>query len=444
MTPSAAEGGTDAAGRGWAMTLLVSIYASNFVDRTIVNILQQPIKIDLQLQDWQLGLLGGTSFALFYTVLGLYVARLAERRDRIHLLTICILAWSAFTMLCGAVTSFVQILLLRVGVAIGEAGATPTGHSLVSDYYPPDRRAGALAIFSSGNTIGQVLGALLAAFAGQALGWRWTFVVAGAPGVVLALLAITTLREPRRDTPVSPEPVASTRDVARTLFGKPSFRHLTAGTALTLFAAYGIASFIVPHLMRSYALDLRQAGIIGGVGGGVMLGLGTLGGAFLAQRAARHDRRWLIRTPALFIAAAAPLGLIAFVTTNLWVAVLAFLAMNGCIGTFQGPLFATLHALVGPRSRATASAILLSGVTLVGLGLGPLTVGYLSDVAAAAQFGNANYAVLCRAGTATSQACSAASAAGLRQALLAAAAMLAWAALHFGLAVRSSVADRVD
>jgi predicted MFS family arabinose efflux permease len=426
------------------MTLLVSVYAANFVDRTIINVLQQPIKVDLVLRDWQLGLLGGTSFAVFYTVLGIAVARAAERRDRIHLLTVCIMAWSAFTMLCGAVTGFGQLLLLRVGVAIGESGATPTGQSLVSDFYPVERRAGALAIFSSGNTVGQVLGALLAALAGQTLGWRWTFVLAGSPGIVLALLCMTTLRDPRQRVSAPQHAVVPLRDVAQSLFAKPSFRHLAAGTALTLFATYGIASFIVPHLMRSYAMSLRAAGLIGGVGGGVMLGLGTLGGAFLAQRAARHDRRRLILTPAIFVATAAPLGLIAFGTTHLAITAIAFLAMNGCVGTFQGPLFASVHSLVGPRSRATASAILLSVVTLFGLGLGPLAIGALSDGLAGHLYNGTNYAIACRAGTAGSAACVAASAQGLRLALFAGACAYAWAAVHFALAARTSASDSLD
>jgi predicted MFS family arabinose efflux permease len=426
------------------MTLLVSIYAANFVDRTIINVLQQPIKLDLVLRDWQLGLLGGTSFALFYTLLGITVARAAERHDRIHLLTVCIVAWSAFTMLCGAVTGFGQLLLLRVGVAIGESGATPAGQSLISDYYPVERRAGALAVFASGNTIGQVLGALLAALAGQALGWRWTFVLAGSPGIVLAVLCMTTLRDPRAHASAPQQPVAPLRDVARGLFAKPSFRHLAAATSLTLFATYGIASFIVPHLMRSYALSLRAAGLIGGVGGGVMLGLGTLGGAFVAQRAARRDRRWLILTPAICIAAAAPLGMMAFGTTQVMVAAIAFLAMNGCIGTFQGPLFASVHSLVAPRSRATATAILLSVVTLFGLGLGPLTIGALSDGLAGRLYAGADYAIACRAGTAVSAACVAASAQGLRLALLAGAGAYLWAALHFVLAARTSATDSLD
>lgn len=424
------------------MTVLVGAYASNFVDRTIVNVLQQPIKQELALQDWQLGLLGGTSFAIFYTLLGLYVARLAERRDRVTILTLCILAWSAFTALCGLVTSFMQLLLLRIGVAIGEAGATPTGHSLISDHYPVARRAGALAVFHSGNTLGSVLGALIGGFVGQAYGWRWAFVVAGVPGLALAAIAWFTLRDPRRQAPVAAADVPPLTEVARLLFGKAAFRHLAFGAGLMLFGSYGVFAFVTAHFMRTFALPLAQASLIGGVGTGLVLGIGTLSGGFLAQRLAVRDRRWLVWTTAAALALAAPLCALAFTATAVVPATILFLTMATLLGVFQGPLFGALHSLVAPRMRATASAILLLGITLLGLGLGPLVIGLLSDMLAARAV--AGFADLCRAGTATDPRCLAASAQGLRQALAGCAVAFGWAALHFALAGRTIRADMID
>lgn len=430
--------------RSWLLTVLIAVYASNFVDRTIVNILQQPIKEELALQDWQLGLLGGTSFAVFYTFLGLYVARLAERGDRVTILTVCILLWSAFTVLCGAVTSFIQLLLLRIGVAIGEAGATPTGHSLISDHYPADKRAGALALFASGNTIGTVLGALIGGFVGQAVGWRWAFVVAGAPGIVIAAITFFTLREPRRQQQANAADVPPFARVARMLAGKASFRQLAIAAALMLFASYGLIAFVTAHFIRSFGLPLGQAGLIGGVGLGVMLGIGTIAGGLFAQRLARTDRRWLVWAMAWAMVAAAPLCTFGFLARDLKLAVLLLLPMMICMGVFQGPLFGTLHSLVEPRMRATASALMLFVMTLVGLGLGPLVVGIASDFIAAALYPGGGFDTTCRAGTVGDPDCQRASANGLRYALAGCGALFAWSAIHFARAARTVREDIID
>lgn len=430
--------------RTWLLTVLVSVYASNFVDRTIVNILQQPIKMELGLQDWQLGLLGGTTFAIFYTVCGIYVARHAEKGDRVTVLTVCILAWSLFTALCGAVTTFMQLLMLRVAVAIGEAGATPTGHSLISDYYPAKRRAGAIAIFASGNTIGNVIGAVLGATVGAAYGWRWAFVVAGAPGLLLAVITRLTLRDPRRSSAASVADVPPLIEVTRLLLKKPTFRQLVIAASVMLFGSYAVIHFATTHMMRTYSLPLSWASIVGGIGTGLMLGTGTIGGGFLAQRLARRDRRWVLWTIGGAMALAAPLCALAFLTSDMAPAIVCFLLMMVCLGVFQGPLFGTLHSLVQPRMRATASAIMLLVVTLVGLGLGPLAMGFASDQLAAANYGSDAYNALCRAGTAADPRCRAASAVGLRTALAACGVVFAWSSVHFFLAARTLREDVED
>ena len=427
--------------RAWLLSVLVSVYASNFVDRTIVTILQQPIKVELGLADWQLGLLGGTTFAIFYTTVGLWVARAAEKGDRVTVMTVCILAWSLFTALCGFVTSFAQLLLLRVGVAVGEAGATPTGHSLISDHYPVERRAGAIAIFASGNTIGNVLGAVLAATVGATYGWRWAFVIAGAPGLILAAITRLTLKDPRKA--MQPADVPPLVEVARLLWAKPTFRQMVMAGSVMLFGAYAVIQFATPHMMRTFALSLGWASIVGGVGTGLALGAGTIGGGFLAQRLARRDRRWLLWSVGGAMALAAPLCLLAFTTAAMGPAIVFFLAMMMCLGVFQGPFFGSLHSLVRPRMRATATAIMLLVITLFGLGLGPLAMGLASDRIAAATYGD-GFAALCRAGTAADVACQAASATGLRIALAACGAIFAWASVHFLLAARTMREDAED
>ncbi len=442
MGDSRADGAQHPATRGqraWLLTVLVSVYASNFVDRTILNILQQPIKEELALQDWQLGLLGGTTFAIFYTALGVTIARIAEKNDRVTVMTVCILAWSAFTALCGMVSSFLHLLLLRIGVAIGEAGATPTSHSLISDHYPADRRAGAIAIFASGNTLGNILGAILGATVGAAYGWRWAFVLAGIPGLALALITRLTLRDPRHRVPHGEQdadvpPLAA---VARLLLGKHSFRQLVIASSLMLFASYAVLHFATSHMMRTFALPLGWASIVGGVGSGVMLGIGTIGGGFLAQRLARRDPRWLLWSVGAAMAVAAPACLLAFATPAMAPAIGFFLLLMMCLGVFQGPTFGTLHSLVQPRMRTTASALLLLVITLFGLGMGPLAMGFVSDQLAAYSFGTAAFEATCRAGASVDPGCRAASAYGLRTALAACSVIFAWSALHFFLAART-------
>ena len=432
--------------RAWLMTMLVTVYASNFVDRTIVNILQQPIKEELQLQDWQLGLLGGTTFAVFYTFLGIYVARLAERGNRITILTICIIAWSAFTAMCASVTSFFQLLVLRVGVAVGEAGATPTSHSLISDHFEPAKRPGAIAIFATGNTLGNIFGALIGAFVGQAWGWRWAFIVAGAPGLILAAVTFFTLREPRKlaTKAMAEDDVPSFGQVARLLLGKPTFRQLAIGAALMLFGSYAVIHFVTSHLMRTFDLPLRDAGLIGGVGTGLMLGAGTLIGGFGAQYLARRDRRWMIWVIALSMAIAGPLCAAAFLAGSVAVTAVCSLGLMICLGVFQGPLFSTTHSLVTPRMRATSSAVMLWTITLFGLGLGPLGLGLASDLIAANMFGGGDFVTTCQSGASLDPRCQQASAEGLRLALASISLIFAWASVHFFLAARTVRADVTD
>ncbi len=430
--------------RTWLLILLTAVYASNFVDRTIVTVLQQPIKTELQLQDWQLGLLGGTSFALFYTVLGLVIARQAERGDRVRLLSLSILAWSAFTALCGAAGSFTQLLLLRVGVAIGESGATPAAHSLISDYFSPAKRAGALAIFAFGNTIGFLLGAVLGGLVGQACGWRWAFVAAGAPGIILALLTRYTIDEPRRRASVERVNVPPVGAVLRLLASRRSFGHMAFATALATFCGYGSSQFIAPYLMRSFDASLALAGTMAGIGSGIMIGLGTLVGGMLVQRFAAADRRCAMWVPGAGMLLAAPMCLVAFTASDIRTTMIGFSLMSIGIGTFQGPVYSTVHALVEPRMRATATAAILLVTTLIGLGLGPLLIGGLSDLFASHAFGAPYYAQICARGTSTAANCIAASATGLGRALLICSAILAWSAFHYFQAARSIRTDVID
>lgn len=426
----------------WTMSLLVIIYAANLADRTILNVLQQPIKVDLELADWQLGLVSGTSFAILYTVLGLLVARLSEHWNRPRLLAACAFIWSIFTALCGAATSFVQLLLFRAGVAVGESGGTPISHSLISDYYPVEQRASKLALFSTGATLGIIGGALLGGSLGETLGWRWAFVLAGLPGILLAVLAAITLSEPRHGT--SEDVIPPFSQVVGTLARKPTFRQMALATSLTLFSTSAINAFAVPHFMRTFGMPLVEAGLLGGAGAGIALLVGTLIGGYLGSALGRSDRRKVLWMLCVGLLIACPLCVIAFLSTDLRVASFAFLALNVCLALFQGPVYSINHSFVTSRMRATASAVLLVFIQIIGLGLGPLLIGILSDQLAAANYPGEDFVQECDAGASPSPVCVAASAIGLRLALASCAIAILWGAFHHFMASRTLRDDVIE
>ncbi|MDI1366243.1 MAG: MFS transporter [bacterium] len=427
--------------RAWVLGLLLLIYMSNFIDRTIVSVLQQPIKAELGLADWQLGMLGGTSFAVFYTLLGLPIARLADRRNRTPIIVVAVTVWSVMTGLCGLAQTYAQLFLARVGVGVGEAGGAPPAHSLIADYFPPERRATALAIYSLGLPLGALVGGVGAGLIAQHHGWRAAFIAAAIPGVVLAVLAQFTLREPVRggldgasDTAAAP----TLMDMARFMLAKPSLVHIVAGSTVAAFAGYGIGGFNGAYFMRQFALTVGQAGILVGLIGGLSAMLGTVLGGTLSDRAGKSDPRWRFWTPAIGLALAAPLYAAAYLGSTAKIAACLLILPAVLHYLYLGPTYGVLQNMAPPRGRATALALLSLVVNLVGLGLGPLAVGALSDLLAARAFGPTDMAALCRppALAAHGAACAAASASGLRGAILITTALFLWAAAHYGLAAR--------
>jgi MFS family permease len=404
-----------------ALAVLVLVYTSNFIDRTILSVLAQPIKEELALADWQLGVLGGLSFALFYSVLGLPIARLAERVDRTWIISVSLALWSAMTVLCGSAGSYLQLLACRVGVGVGEAGGTPPAHGLLSDYYPPRQRATALSVYGLGVPLGSMFGAVLGGAAAEAFGWRGAFVVVGAPGLLLAVVAKLVLKEAPRGwweaAPPAPAPPLSA--VVTALWRKRCARELAAGITLASFTGYALVAFSASHFVRAFGLSLAEAGLAAGATSGLAAAVGTLLGGVLTDALGRRDRRWYAGLPALGLLLAAPLYAAAFLQSDWRLAVLLLLPAGACQYLYLGPTYATVHNMVEPRMRATATALLLLVVNLVGLGLGPTLVGLASDTFAAGQSG------------------AAASAEGLRRALVAASGVFVWAALHYGRATRS-------
>ncbi len=366
----------------YALVMLTIVYAFNFIDRQILVILQEPIKNDMGLSDAQLGLLSGFSFALVYITAGIPIAYWADRTNRRNIITAALVVWSGMTALSGLAQNYSQLLLARIGVGIGEAGGSPPAHAMISDYFPPRKRGPALAVYSTGVHLGVLTGFLLGGFISQAFGWRAAFMAVGIPGVLFALFFFFTVKEPQRGRWESTEQATYKPTLGETfavLRSYPSFWYIAAGTGLTAFAGYGIGNFAPSFMMRSHGLSVSQVGIVlAFFGGGAGL-LGTFLGGYIADHVGVHDKRWYVWVPAIAGAIAIPLGLPYLLLDNTVLVVMFMFLVALLINTYLGPCLAISHALVPPAMCALTSAILFFVLNLIGLGLGPLTAGLLSD-----------------------------------------------------------------
>ena len=307
--------------RRYALGLMVAIYVVNFIDRNIFSILIEPIKAEIHLTDTQLGFLGGISFAIFYTFLGIPIARWADKGNRRNIVCLALLVWSTMTAVTGLARNFWMLLVARIGVAVGEAGCTPPIHSLISDYFPAERRATALSIYSLGIPIGGAFGTLAGGWIGEYFGWRTAFLVVGLPGLLLALLTRLTLRELPRGfsdgAAVAPAPASSMSmgEVLHFLWGLKSFRHLSLACALNGFIGYGVGLFTPSFFIRSHGLGLAETSTWLFVSGLTGM-LGTFLGGFLGDRFGRTDKCWYMWIPAIALAASIPLNIPYYTTSN--------------------------------------------------------------------------------------------------------------------------------
>lgn len=384
--------------RRYALWVLLIIYTLNFLDRQVVNILAEPIKRDLGLADWQLGMMTGLAFAIFYTVLGIPIARLAETRNRPMIIGASVAAWSAFTVLCGFTQNFWQLILARIGVGVGEAGCTPPAHSLITDYVPKEKRASAIAFYSIGTPLGTLVGMAMGGLVADAYGWRVAFMVAGAPGVIFALIAAFTLVEPRRQLAAD----IAARAASKISFGaalavlatKKTFWLVALAASIKAFVGYGHAPFTASYFFRNHGPEvaelaagfgLKSAGFLGlalGLIGGTAGVIGAWLGGLLADRLGAKDLRAYVIVPAIASLVAIPFFILA-VSVDSPMAAIGILSVPVLLGTlWYGPVYATAQSIVDPAMRATASAVLLLIINLIGLGLGPVAVGALSDLLA--------------------------------------------------------------
>jgi MFS family permease len=365
-----------------ALLVLILVSVFNYLDRTIFSILQVPIKRDLLLSDGQLGLLTGLAFALFYSTLGVPVARLADRFSRKHVIATSLLLWSAMTAMSGFAVGFATLVFFRIGVALGEAGSIPASHSVIADYYPAHRRATALSIWGLALPIGVMLGYLSGGWLAQAIDWRAALWIIGGIGVLLAPLVLYLLKEPPRgrfETVTIPE-APPWREGLRIMMRQKSLMLLFAGGALNNFVLSMVLNWNAPFYARAHGMTLGDIAtalaLMSGLGGGI----GIFLGGWLTDRmgAANVGRRPMLAGCAMI--AVAPAALTQFMAASTAVSLFAGGVTVMLLFFYYSPIIALTQSLVPASIRAFTSSILLLCVNIVGLGLGPWLTGILSDM----------------------------------------------------------------
>jgi MFS family permease len=375
----------------YLLALLMCILAVNYVDRWVLGLVQNDIKADLHLTDAELGFLSGIAFALFYAVMGIPIARWADRGNRATIISLCTAIWSAAVALCGVAGSFAQLLLVRIGVGVGEAGCIPPAHSLIADVFDRAERPRAVARYMLGISFGLALGYFAGGWLNQVFGWRKTFMMIGIPGLILAALAKFTIREPRRskdsttraalvsETASSLPQQPAVKEMISTLWANSAFRHLLFCFSVWYFFGYGLLQWQPTFFIRSYGLQTGELGTWLAVvqGGGSALGV-YLGGEWAYRYAANNERRQLIGVAVMF-SIYAIFNILTYLAPNRYWAfaalTVAAIGGNGC----QGPVLATMQTVVPAHMRAVSLALVYFFANLIGMGLGPLAAGALSD-----------------------------------------------------------------
>ena len=369
--------------RHFALVMLTAVYALNFIDRQILVILQEPIKAEMGLSDAQLGLLSGFAFAVIYVTAGIPIAYWADRGNRRNVVSLAVAVWSGMTALSGLAQNYGQLLLARVGVGLGEAGGSPPAHSMISDYYPPEQRATALSFYSSGIYFGILLGFLFGGVIADTFGWRMAFMVVGLPGVLFAVVLRMTLREPRRGqwektTPKGPQP--GLKEAIALLRDRPSFWYTALGSALASYVAYGNGNFLPSFLIRNHDMSIAEVGAVLALVAGVSGAIGTFLGGYLSDKFGKKDMRWYLWIPIIGISLAYVPYLNLLLTDNIRTGLGMFFFAAILNSFYLGPSIAVSHALVEPGMRALTSAVLFFVLNMIGLGLGPLLTGLVSDL----------------------------------------------------------------
>lgn len=368
-------------------TLLV-VYILNFLDRQIVAILAEPMKQEFGLSDTQLGLLAGPAFAVFYAVLGVPIARYADKAgtNRVWLISVSLAIWSGMTAVCGGAQNFLQLALARVGVGIGEAGCTPAAHSLIADTVPPEKRSSAIAFYGMGIPIGGLLGLIIGGIINDLYGWRAAFMIVGAPGILLALVLPKIISDPRRSAETiqsasnsTAKPALSLREAAREVFASKAYLYVFIAASFTAFLSYGKGLWTISFFIRSHGLSTTEAGLSMAVALGASGILGTWLGGKMADVFGKRDKRHILTLPAIGMALAAPILFAGYWVEDWRIAVALLIVPTILNASYYGPAYGCVQGLVRPEARAVAASLVVFGQNLIGLGMGPLLFGVLSD-----------------------------------------------------------------
>ena len=372
--------------RSYVLFILFVVYGLSYVDRQILSILMEPIRKEFGFGDTELGLLSGVAFAIFYATLGIPIARFADRHSRVNIISISLFVWSVATALTGKATGFWHLFLARVGVGVGEAGCNPSAYSIISDYYPAKQRATAQSIYSLGVYLGQFLGFVTAGYVAHEYGWRAAFYVVGIPGILMAIIVKLTLREPPRGfsepAGYAPKEPPKAMAVLTKLGSLPSFRHLSLASGLHALVAYGLNSYYSAFLMRSHGMSLTETSsalavitLAGGLAGTF------LGGKLSDVFAQRHggDPRYQMWVPGYALLLNIPAWLLALLLPNQYASMAMMIPAIALGATYLGPSISATHQLVGVRERAVSGALLLFVLNLIGIGVGPMLSGVISD-----------------------------------------------------------------
>jgi predicted MFS family arabinose efflux permease len=372
--------------RYYVLVMLTLVYVFNFIDRQLLVILQESIKKDLDLSDTQLGLLSGFTFAIFYVTVGIPIARLADQRNRKNIVAMSLGLWSIMTAVSGLARNFVQLLLARIGVGVGEAGGSPPAHAMISDYFPPQKRASALAFYSTGIYIGMMFGFIMGGFLNESLGWRTAFFVLGIPGVLFSLVFYATVKEPKRGaTDVdagATNQKHSLSDVLRLLISKKTFIFLALASGLHAFCIYGVFNWTPSFLARLHGMTNSEIGVSLGLILGIGGAIGTFAGGFLTDHFGKNDKRWYLKIPAHAIIISIPFLIASLFLGDKVFSLICFGVTSSIYSMYLGPVIAVSHRLVPASMRSLTSAILFLVINLIGLGFGPLVVGMISDALA--------------------------------------------------------------
>jgi len=415
-TTSAQEGGhlTGYGSKGYrtyVLSALLLVYILNFLDRGLLGIVAEPVMNELKITDGQFGLLTGLGFALFYSIVGIPLAHVSETRNRVWIMTICIALWSGATALSGlaqeidlgfvTISGFVVLLLCRILVGVGEAGCTPPANSIIADYYPPARRSTALGVYAMGVTLGTMSANLIGGPVADAFGWRTAFIVIGLAGVVVAVFFRLTVKEPPRgysDPPGATRPQRASFPAAlRELSSKRSFWLMATGAMLASFCGYGMTTFQTSFLMRTHGLTLTEATVLFNVPSSLAASVGVAFTGWMAEKVARTRPNAIAWLPAAGLIACVPFYLWGFSADNVWIALVGVCMGAGVKYGYIAAQYTIGQGVVGMRTRATATAILLFIINLLGYGAGPPFIGYVSEIFFSIQANAEGFAELARA-----------------------------------------------